>query len=133
MRIYLDAAPVIYAVEQVDGYFEVVDQKLEQAGAVLIASDLTRLECRMKPLRENQSALLGEYDEFFASAVTETIALSRDVMDGATRIRADYGFRTPDAIHLAAAVAAKCDVFFTNDYRLNSFSELKIEVVSPAD
>jgi predicted nucleic acid-binding protein len=56
-----------------------------------------------------------DFDDFFMEIVSETISLSREVIDRATEIRAQYEFNTPDAIHLAAACVSKCDVFFTND------------------
>ncbi len=34
MRLYLDAAPVIYAVEQVTPFFPVLDARLSAAGTV---------------------------------------------------------------------------------------------------
>jgi uncharacterized protein len=131
MRLYLDAAPVIYAVEQVAPFFPVVDARLSASGAVRVASDLTRLECRVKPLREGNADLLKDYDDFFAYAVAEIVALSREILDRATEIRARYGFKTPDAVHLAAAVVASCDVFLTNDHRLDRFPDIPIEVVQP--
>lgn len=131
MRLYLDAAPVIYLVEHVLPYAPVVEARLSAAEIVQVASDLTRLECRVKPLREGDAALLQDYNDYFEEAVTTVIALSREVMDRATKIRADYGFKTPDAIHLAAAVTSGCDVFLTNDHRLDRFSDLTVEVVHP--
>lgn len=131
MRLYLDAAPVIYVVEQVTPFFPVVDARLSATGIVRVASDLTRLECRVKPVREENADLLKDYDDFFAYAVAEIVALSREVMDRATEIRARYGFKTPDAVHLAAAIVTHCDVFLTNDHRLDRFSDLVIEVVIP--
>jgi predicted nucleic acid-binding protein len=131
MRLYLDAAPVIYAVEQVAPFFPTVDARLSAAGVVRVASDLTRLECRVKPVREGNADLLKDYDDFFAYAVAEIVALSREVMDRATEIRARYGFKTPDAVHLAAAVATRCEVFLTNDHRLDRFLDIAIEVVQP--
>jgi predicted nucleic acid-binding protein len=131
MSLYLDAAPVIYVVEQVAPFFPVVDARLSAAGVVLTASDLTRMECRVKPLREGNVDLLKDYDDFFASAVAKIMALSREVMDRATEIRARYSFKTPDAVHLAAAVAANCNVFLTNDHRLDRFPDIAIEVVMP--
>jgi hypothetical protein len=62
-----------------------------------------------------------DYDDFFADAVMEIVALSREVMGRATEIRARYGFKTPDAVHLAAAIVTSCDVFLTNDHRLDRF------------
>lgn len=129
MRLYLDTAPVIYTVEQVDGFAAAVDERLEKPEVVLIASDLTRLECRVKPLREGNDGLLEDFDDFFAGAVAEIIALSRPIIDRATEIRAQHGFRTPDAIHIAAAIESSCEVFLTNDYRLNRFPDIEMEVV----
>jgi predicted nucleic acid-binding protein len=132
VRLYLDAAPVIYAVEQVAPFFPVVDARLSAVGVVRVASDLTRLECRVKPLREGNVDLPKDYDDFFALMVADIVALSRGVMDCATEIRARYGFKTPDAVHLAAAVVTNCEVFFTSDHRLDRFPDIAVEVVQPS-
>ena len=132
MRVYLDAAPVIYTVEQIPPYAAAVDARLSAHGVVRAAGDLTRMECRVKPLREGNAELLKDFDDYFEGAVAEIVALSRKVIDRATEIRAQYGFKTPDAIHLAAAVASGCDVFLTNDHRLDRFTDITIEVVQPA-
>lgn len=129
MRLYLDSAPVIYAVEQVAPYAAVLDTRLSAAEIVQIVSDLTRMECRIKPLREGNAALLKDYEAYFSGAVAEIIPLSREVIDRATTIRAHYGFKTPDAIHLAAATVSGCEAFLTNDHRLNRFAEIAIEIL----
>jgi len=97
----------------------------------LSGSDLTRMECRVKPLRDGNADLLKDDDEFFQNAVAEIIPLTRGVIDRATEIRAQCGFKTPDAIHLAAAVVSGGDAFLTNDHRLDRFSDIAIEVVQP--
>lgn len=129
MRIYLDTAPVIYAVEQVRDLAVVVDNRLNTPDAVLVASDLTRMECRVKPLKDGNTELLADYDDFFEGAVAEIVTLSRSVMDRATEIRARYSYKTPDAIHLAAALEAGCDVFLTSDHALDRFEGIAVEVV----
>ena len=53
------------------------------------------------------------------------------MIDRATDIRARYGFRTPDAMHLAAAVVSGCDVFLTNDHRLDRFPDIAMDVIQP--
>jgi predicted nucleic acid-binding protein len=131
VRVYVDAAPVIYAVEQVPAYAAAVDARLAAPGVVPVTSELTRLECRVKPLRDGDAELLADFDAFFADAVV-VVALTREVIDRATELRARYGVRTPDAIHLAAAVASGCDVFLTNDHRLAGVPGIAVEVVSPA-
>lgn len=116
MVIYLDTAPLIYLVEHVPLFADLVAQRLSSTDA-LIVSDLSRLECRVKPLRDGNTALVDEFDRFFNDSVSEVFTLTREVMDRATEIRAHYGFKTPDAIHLAAATASNCDLFLTNDHR----------------
>jgi predicted nucleic acid-binding protein len=129
VRLYLDTAPVIYVVEQVAPYAAALDSRLSAAGIVQVVSDLTRMECRVKPLREDNKGLLEDYEAYFAGAVAEIIPLSREVIDRATTIRAHYGFKTPDAIHLAAATVSGCEAFLTNDQRLNRFADIAIEIL----
>ena len=130
MRLYLDAAPVIYTVEQVEGFATAVDERIGSSEVTLVTSDLTRMECRVKPLREGNTELLKDFDEFFNGAISEVVVLSRPIMDRATEIRAQHSCRTPDVIHLAAAVESSCDVFLTNDHRLDRFSDIRYELVT---
>jgi predicted nucleic acid-binding protein len=130
MRLYLDAAPVIYLIEENEDFSDRVDQILKNSDVEPVASDLTRLECRTKPIKENDRELLKDYDAFFSDIVNEIVQLSKNVMDRATKIRADHGFRTPDAIHLAAAVISNCDAFLTNDLRLERFPDIVIQSIS---
>lgn len=132
MRVYLDAAPAIYTVEQVPLYAAAVDARLSAHGVVRVASELTRMKCRVKTRREGNADLLKDFDDYFEGAVAEIVALSREVIDRATEIWAQHEFKTPDAIHLAAAVASGCDVFLTNDHRLDRFTDITIEVIQPA-
>jgi predicted nucleic acid-binding protein len=131
VRIYLDSAAVIYAVEQVKPYAELVDSRLSADDVVIVTSDLTRLECRVKPLRDENAAALKDFDDYFEGAVEVMVGLSREVIDLATGIRAQYGFKAPDAIHLAAASWSNCDVFLTNDHRLDRFREVSVDVILP--
>ncbi len=128
-RIYLDAAPVIYAVEHVPGYAEAVDARLSAPGVVLLTSDLARLECRIKPLRDGDTELLADFDAFFAQTISVMVPLTRDVIDRATELRAAHNVKTPDALHLAAAMLSRCDTFLTNDLELSRVLGITVEVV----
>lgn len=130
MRLYLDATPVIYAVEDVAPYSELVRARLTAPDVQPIASEMTRLECRVRPLRDHDQARLQDFDDYFARNVREILAMTRAVVDLATDIRAEFGFATPDAIHLAAAVLGRCDVFLTNDRRLQRFSRIVVEFLT---
>ena len=130
MRIYLDSAPVIYAIQSVEPFFPSVSQWIGRPDAVLVVSDLTRLECRVLPIRDGNSLLLEAYDEFFSTGVKEIVPLSAGVVDRATDIRAQYGFTVPDSLHLAAALSSDCEVFLTNDRRLLGFGEISVEILA---
>lgn len=129
MRTYLDSAPIIYLVEEVVPYASDLEVRLSVPGTVQVCSDLTRLECRVKPIRERQDTLLAAFDRYFADIIAEVVPLSRQVVDQATILRASYGFKTPDCIHLAAAIVHDCDLFLTNDHRLCRCTEIAIETI----
>ena len=93
-------------------------------------SELVRLECRVGPLKRKNTSLLSQFDSFFASSDLLIAALTRSVCDRAAIIRADHGFRTPDALNLACAVESQWDVFLTNDMRLSRFPGLSVDVLT---
>jgi predicted nucleic acid-binding protein len=129
VRVYLDAAPVIYVVEEVPSYAALVHSKLNTQGTERVASELTRLECRVRPLRNRNETQLEEFARYFESPYLEMLQLTREVLERATEIRAEYGFTTPDSIHLGAALAGGCDTFLTNDHRLQRFPGIAVEIV----
>ena len=128
MRLYLDTAPVIYVVEQVPDFSKKILHYIQKPDIELVVSDLTWMECRVKPLTENKETLLADYDKFFSQSVIEIVELSRRVLERAAHIRSQYNIKTPDAIHLGAAIISKCDIFLTNDRRLERFKDIHITV-----
>lgn len=124
MKYYLDSSIVIYLVEKISDYRNKVIDLLPE-DIELIVSDLTRMECRIKPIQNKNELLLEEYDLFFQDSV-DIISLTKEILDKATIIRAEYFFKTPDSIHLATAIVSNADAFITNDKRSNSFKEVKI-------
>jgi len=129
VRVYLDSAPLIYVIEGVAPFASTVMTTLAQPETIQLCSELTRLECRVKPVRDGQAVLLAAFDHYFARVIDTVLPITRPVVDQATELRARYGFKTPDALHLAAAIAAGCDVFLTNDQRLARCAEIRIETV----
>jgi predicted nucleic acid-binding protein len=104
-------------------------QALWAAGDALVVSDLVRLECRVRPIRLGDAARLAVYDRLFASAGLGVAPITPAVFDRATVIRATHNFKLADSLHLAAAVAAGCDGFLTNDHRLSTFTAVAVEVL----
>jgi predicted nucleic acid-binding protein len=72
---------------------------------------------------------LAAFDGFFARPDVEHVALTAAVFDRAAQMRADPGFKTPDALHLAAAIEAGCDRLLTNDARLSRCTDIVVEIL----
>jgi predicted nucleic acid-binding protein len=135
MRLYRDACTIIYAIENVPPFRDMVMARIAQAegvpGGIVIASRLSRLECRVKPLREGNTELLAKYDEFFMRRLVGVAEITARVIEQATELRARYGFKTPDAIHLATAIEEHADIFLTGDADLARCTEVTVEVLEP--
>jgi uncharacterized protein len=129
VRAYLDSALLIYLVENISPYVDYLGERLSSEDTHQVCSDLSRLECRVQPLQQNKTVLLEAFDVYFAEIISETVPLSRTVIDLATEVRARYGFKTPDAIHIACAIVAECDLFLTNDKQLERCREIVVEVI----
>jgi predicted nucleic acid-binding protein len=131
-RIYLDSCILIYALEGEPKLRRAVHSKIElavaEAEADFCVSDLTRLECRVGPLRQGDDDLLALYDALFASSAVEQLTIAPATFELATELRADHGLKTPDAIHLAAAIMGGCGAFWTNDHQLMTAAKDRIEL-----
>ena len=131
VRIYFDSCIVIYLIEgEVKLRSSVAEKMAEQSQVSLNISDLTRLECRVWPIQNSDDELLLLYDSFFALPEVSTVGINRDVFDLATELRALHSIKTPDAIHLAAALISGCDEFWTNDKRLAKAATDRIKIIS---
>ena len=132
MLIYLDAVILIYLLDHV-GPLQVRAARwiaaASAAGLRLAVTDLTRLECRVVPIRSRDRQKLDDFDGFFAQPDVQLVPLSTAVYDRATLIRADFGCKLADALHLAAAVESGCDRFLTHDLRLARFDGIGVEVL----
>jgi predicted nucleic acid-binding protein len=132
MLVYCDSVILIYFFEGDPSYKARATARLSAlaaAGDQIAVSDLTRLECRLKPIRAGDVATLSLYDGLFARPDVRIVPITTAGFDRATLIRATHNFKLGDALHLAAAVESGCGLFLTNDHRLSSFADMPIEVL----
>ena len=132
MMVYLNANFVIYFIEMNPVWGPKVTAHLTAwlaNGNQLAISDLTRLECQVAPLMAGNTMLLSKFATFFQSPDVRVLPLTAAVCDRAAALRAKYRFKTPDAMHLAAAIEHGCDRFLTNDLKLTSCTEITVEVL----
>lgn len=109
----------------------VSDALLETPQPVICVSPLVLMECLVGPLRSGDFGLRDEYREFFA--MQAWLGLADEVFELAAELRARYNLKTPDAIHLAAAIHHGCDEFWTNGHRLDrAASDIRIRAFEPA-
>ncbi len=133
MQIYLDSVIRIYAVEGTPSFQARARARLlamRSAGDAPAISDLTWLECRVKPIRLGDARGLADMEAFLTAADVVRVPLPSAVYERACRARAVHGYKLADALHLAAAVDAGCGLFITNDHRLSSFPDIPVEVLS---
>lgn len=132
--VYLDACAAIYFVERHPAYFGSLMRRLfvpsGEPAVRLVLSELLRMECRLKPLREGDHALLARYDAFFGTAGHVWAPLDRGVFDLATALRAEHRLKTPDALHLAAALQSGCDELWTHDTRLQNAAQGRLALIA---
>jgi predicted nucleic acid-binding protein len=140
---YLDTVIVVYAVEG-----DPADQQralnhlaaLEQAGHRFMISELTRTECLVPLFGPGAGQRLSDFFRFFHGPNLRTVALTAGMHTRASAIRGAHAYPAippaqprryglADALHLAAAIEAGCDVFLTNDNQLANFPDIAIEVL----
>lgn len=135
MIAFFDASALIYLIEgrepfggKVRKELAAVAKKYPDLGAAV--SRLTWLECRVGPMRANDSAALALYDAFFARPDLVWVELLRDVVELAAVIRAKHGLRTPDALQAASCLQLGADhVFLGGDSAFKRVGGLNVKVL----
>lgn len=134
--VFLDASAIIYLMEGDAAAQAAVRRSLAQlrqseGASSLAVSALSRLECRVRPLRDDDRSLLERYEAFFADPGLAVIALDADVLDRAAELRARYRLRAPDALQAASLlVADEQGHFVTGDHDFAAVPGLRLHTVS---
>jgi predicted nucleic acid-binding protein len=133
-RLFLDTAPVIYAVEQHPQYLQLVTTIFNcilSGSPRGVGSPITLAECLVQPYRLAQTELQQEFIDLMTD--TENIdffAINNPNMAiEAAQIRARYNLQLPDAFQIVVALAAGCEAFLTNDVTFRRVTELQVLVL----
>ncbi|MBM3790518.1 MAG: type II toxin-antitoxin system VapC family toxin [Acidobacteria bacterium] len=126
----LDTPPFIYFIEEHKEYLAIVRPlfaAMTEGRLRGVVSALTLLETLVLPYRSGNAALAGHYEGFLTrSSGLRMHGITVDVLRAAAQLRAVHNIRTPDAIHLATAMIARCPVYLTNDRNLPSIPGIRI-------
>lgn len=131
---YLDASTIIYALEGLARFGNlkaVLLDRLDAGELVAVTSQLTLVETLVRPRKAGDLRIEQTYRVFLQpsrSLSVEPITLA--VLERVVDLRARFGFKIPDAIHLATGMAVGCTVFVTGDAQ---WARAGVRVVHPAD
>jgi predicted nucleic acid-binding protein len=120
--VALDAAPLIYFIEEHPAYLPKIRpffEAAERGEFRVVTSFITMVEVLVHPLREGKLELANEYRRILLQAPgLTTVPVDEDIAEAAAGMRARHNLRTPDAIQLATASSAGASWFLTNDAEL---------------
>ena len=130
--ILLDTVALIYFLEAHERYgplAESVLRRIERGELRGVISSLVFAELLVPLYRAGDktaaSGLISRLSGFANLTIHELDAGTSAI---AARLRAEYGLRTPDAIHAATALSAKADGILTNDRQLRRLDKENLTI-----
>ena len=128
--VALDTAVFIYFIEENKVFLPIVKPVFEAINRGELAaatSGLTLMEVLVMPYRINNFSLAERYESLLTrSRGLRFVELNRPLLRGAARLRGTFNLKPPDALQVAAAMAAECCVFLTNDRRIPRIVGLQV-------
>jgi len=129
-RLFFDTAPIIYYVEQHPDFGDCMEDLIRQAYVsrqIWVTSFISWIEALTLPRRQKNSDLERIYKAWLEQTPFLSVVQSNPlVMRQALYFRAEYGFKTPDAIQLATAQVCRVDAVITNDQVWKKVKELRV-------
>lgn len=113
--IGFDASGLICLIERREPAFELIGELLRTGDSRAVLSTAAVTECLAKPIELRDAELIARYEAFFELPTTTLTALDRTIALEAAQLRARFGLKTPDAIHLATAIEAGANLYLTTD------------------
>jgi predicted nucleic acid-binding protein len=132
-RIFLDTNFFIYLIED-SGSRAARSKYLRQAFSArrdeVLTSVMSLGEVLVGPLKRGDYALAQRFRQIFHSPGITVLPFVEQAAESFALIRAGGTIRPPDAIQLATAGYAGCDLFLTNDERLTGATVRGIQFIT---
>ena len=132
-RLFLDTAPIIYYVEKNPSYIarvKIIFDHVDSGSLIALTSPVTLAECLVTPYRTGSAQLQQDFFDLIVYGRHTVFAVSdQESARRAAELRAHYNLTLTDALQIAAALAAGCEAFLTNDNGLKRVTELRVLVV----
>jgi len=131
MKYYFDTALFIYALETKSEQAKKLFQDALLDGRVG-TSVVTVMEYCTGCIKNDAYVSVEKFVDFLHDYDFELHRVDEETAMIAARVRAKYpAFKQMDALQIASAIAAKADVFYTNDKQLIQFKHSITKVVRP--
>jgi len=128
--VYFDTAPIIYYVEDVAPYADLLEpvfQAIKSGSLRACTATLTLTETLVVPYRNKNTVLLEKIEALLTKTPDLTLLpLTPEIARETAKIRAEFSIKTPDAIQFATARVNDVNYFLTNDKGLKLFSPPQI-------
>ena len=127
-RIFLDTNPIIYLLNNVQPYSQLVRNFLvSHKDTEFYTSTITDVEFLVMPYREHDFATVRSYVNFVKSLNILKCFVTDKIADRAARIRSEFsGIKLGDSLQLAASIECNCTCFLTNDAQLRQVAEANV-------
>lgn len=134
-KIFLDTAPIVYYLENNELYSSRVKKFWKiYVDCDYITSAVTITEYLTYPYQQNNLKQINAFYDFIDGMDIEVKSINKAIAEKAAQIRAEYKFfKTMDALQLATACIAGCDLFLTNDKQLKQFMEIRCLTVEEVE
>lgn len=128
--VALDTCVFIYYIEEHPAFLPIIEpvfKAVDRGRLQAVTSDLALLEVLVVPYRQGDARLAEKYEALLTrSRGLSVVGLSRGLLRTAARVRAATGLKTPDAIQVAAALAAGCTSLVTADRSIPEIGGLRV-------
>lgn len=128
-RIYLDTSVFIYHLENTAPYAkltEILFDLFETGKKGGCSSTLSILELNVGAYKQHKDILALTYTTLLQKIKSLNFcAMDLEIADLGARVRAFYGLKAPDAIHVATAINQKCDLMIGNDKAYKKITQVK--------
>lgn len=129
--VYLDTNIVIRLIEYRDLEVQTFLEDLYRRGGSIVTSELTLAEVLVLPFENEDHEMIQTYERFLMTGEgVVVVPVDRAILRLSAAVRAEFGNRAPDAIHVASALEWGCETFLTADKRLRGPKHLAIRNVS---
>ena len=106
MIVFFDTSPLIYLLDHNDARVSDQLERWIRSGDDFASSYVTLAELLVHPKRMKNPRREGRYRLYLSRLLTlPMVSVDERVAESAASIRAEYGFKMPDAFQLAAAMS----------------------------